>query len=373
MMTTEPIVALLVHGGPDSVEAARARGLASKHPPDKVSLLFREGSRWSTAGRWSRELERISPGLLYVINTAMPGALLACWWRRRHRVPFVLDTGDVVYEMARSSGITPAWKWPALKVVEALAQRMAHTIVVRGVKHAEYLRQKGHERVALIRDGYQTKDAPSPVIVEALRKRLGLADKFVVGIMGSLVFSPRLGICYGWDLIEALAELRDLPIQGLIIGDGNGEAWLRRRAGELGVAERVTFCGRIPYEEVSAYLRLMDVALSTQTNNLPGQVRTTGKLPEYMAAGRFILASRVGDAAVLLPETMLLDFAGEVDREYPRKLAARLRLLWRDRTILEARQTLPAMAAENCSYEVLSKKFNAVVAGITARQGNDEG
>ena len=38
---------------------------------------------------------------------------------------------------------------------------------------------------------------------------------------------------------------------------------------------RLVFTGRVPYGELPAYLRLMDVALSTQTNNLPGQVRTT--------------------------------------------------------------------------------------------------
>jgi glycosyltransferase involved in cell wall biosynthesis len=363
---SEPRVALLVHGGPESVEAARARGLTRNHPPDKVHFLLREGTRANTARDWQRQLRLLKPDLLYVLNTALPGAPLACWWRLLRAVPFVLDTGDVIYEMARRSGITPFWKRPALWFVETAAQRLAHNVVVRGARHEEYLLSRGCPRVALIRDGFH-EDAPvDPTRVEELRRQLGLESKFVVGVLGSLIFSPRLKICYGWDLIEALALLAELPAHGLIIGDGDGRAWLEARAHQLGVSDRVTFLGRIPFASVPEHLRLFDLALSTQTNNLPGQVRTTGKLPEYMAAERFILASRVGDAAALLPESMLVDYAGEVDANYPQKLAERVRALWHDRAAMELRHSLRAVAEEHCSYEVLSRKFDAVISGVAA-------
>jgi hypothetical protein len=116
----------------------------------------------------------------------------------------------------------------------------------------------------------------------------------------------------------------------------------------------MVFTGRIPYDDVPLYLRMMDIALSTQTNNLPGQVRTTGKLPEYMAAERFILASRVGEAALLLPEVMLVDYEGELDSAYPSRLAQRIRLLHRHRSLLEVRLRLPEVARRLCSYDVLS-------------------
>ena len=362
-----PRIAFLVHGGPDSIEAVRARGLSQNHPADKVHFLWRETARLATARAWHRQIKALSPDLLYVINTALPGAPLACWWQRWHGLPFVLDTGDVIYEMARHAGTSAAWKLPLLRWVESRAQRRAHTIVVRGTRHQEYLRANGHASVALIRDGYSPAKEIDAAKIQTLRTRLGLENKFVVGVLGSLVFSPRLEICYGWDLIQALAELRDTPLHGLIIGDGHGRAWLEAQARRLGVADRVTFCGRIPHAEVPAYLRLLDVALSTQTNNLPGQVRTTGKLAEYLAAERFILASRVGEAALLLPDSMLLDYVGTVDAEYPRKLAARLRQLWQNPVELEARHALRDVAEKNCAYAVLAKQFDAVVAAATSR------
>ena len=143
--------------------------------------------------------------------------------------------------------------------------------------------------------------------------------------------------------------------------------WLRRRAADLGVADRVVFTGRIPYAEVPTYLRLMDVALSTQTNNLPGRVRTTGKVPEYMAAGCFVLASRVGEAELLLPGIMLVDYEGEVDPAYPGRLAGRIRQLEANRELLSVKSTLASTAARLCSYPVLAAEFRRVVSEAAER------
>ena len=352
-----PKIIFLVNSGPDSIEAVRARGLARRLPPDKTRFLFREGSRLSTWFRWDAELKRDRPDLLYVINTAMPGAALAVWWWKRHGVPYLLDTGDAIHEMARRSGIQGGWRLPLLWLLEKVSHRDAAMVVVRGTRHREHLIASGLSRVTVIRDGFAEQASATPGSVEKLKQRLGLDGRFVVGVMGSLVFSPSLGICYGWDLIRALVDLKDLPITGLIIGDGDGKAWLEGQAKALGVADRVVFCGRIPYADVPTYLRLMDVALSTQTNNLPGQVRTTGKLPEYMAAERFILASRVGEAALLLPELMLLDYDGEVDDRYPGRLAMRVRLLQSQPELLEVRRTMSPLVFQECNYDLLSQKL----------------
>jgi len=360
-----PKLALLVNGGPDSIEAVRARGLAQHHPPERLLFLFRDADRRATASRWQAQLEAFQPQLLYIVNTALPGIQTAWQWHRRG-VPFILDTGDAVFEMARSAGTAPWWRLPLLWAGERRAQKLASTIVVRGTRHREHLLQQGFNKVALIRDGYVERDAPEARLVSDCKRRLGLEDAFVVGVMGSLVFSPKLGICYGWDLLQALAELRDLGVRGLIIGDGPGRGGLEARAKELGVAGRVVFAGRVPYEQVPLYLRLLDVAVSTQTNNLAGQVRTTGKLPEYMAAGRFILASRVGEAALVLPEPMLLDYEGAVDLRHPSRLARRVRELLGRPEQLELRHTLPERARELFSYEVLSREFGRVVAAAAA-------
>lgn len=359
-----PRVTFLVHGSPHSIEAVRARGLARQLDPAATRFLFREGSRMETAAHWQREVSATNPDVLYVLNTALPGAVLAPWWRLAQGRRYVLDTGDAVFEMARASGIGGGLRLPWLWCTERLAQRQAAAVVVRGTRHRELLVGRGLRRVTVIRDGYAEQAAATPAAVAALRRQLGLEGRFVLGVLGSTVWSPRLQLCYGWDLLAALTRLRDLPVTGLVIGDGNGLPWLRQRAAELGVADRVVFTGRIPYAEVPTYLRVMDVAMSTQTDNLPGRVRTTGKLPEYMAAERFILASRVGEAALVLPDLMLLDYAGEVDPAYPARVAERVRLLCGQPNLLELRRSLPAVARELFAYDELSRQLRTLLQSL---------
>ena len=354
-------VTAVVHGGPDSIESTRIRSLSRGYPSDFLRVLFRQEGIDATARAWNRDIAKYPPDLLYILNTAAPGSLLAPWWRMRKSLRYILDTGDAVYEMARTSGIGAGWRLPLLWTFERLAQQHAEVIVVRGTRHRELLQSQGRRQVRVIRDGYAENQVVSPKSVEVLRAKLGLTGRFVLGVMGSTILSPRLGICYGWDLIEALAQLKDLPVAGLIIGDGSGLPWLRERAQTLGVAGRIVFTGRIPYSDVPLYLRLMDTAFSTQTNNLPGQVRTTGKIPEYMAAGRFILASRVGEAELLLPEPMLIDYHGEVDLGYPVRVACRIRTLIASEDLRNLGATLPARVLEHCSYDNLALEWNRLI------------
>ena len=80
-----------------------------------------------------------------------------------------------------------------------------------------------------------------------------------------------------------------------------------------------------------------------------------------MASGRYILASRVGEAARVLPDEMLIDYSGSVDREYPARLAARLRGLCADRARLHLGETLTGIARQEFSYDVLAPRVDAVV------------
>lgn len=358
-------VLFLVHGGPRAIEAVRVAALAQALPPGSWAVRYREGGAAGTLKAWLREIRRLAPELVYVLNTALPGAVLLPLLGALRGQRYVLDTGDAVFEMAKSSGLNAGGKLPLLWLFETLAQRRASAVVVRGREHAALLKSQGIRRVEVIPDGYAPQQAVPAEEVAALKAQLGLQGKFVVGVMGSLVHAPRLDICYGWDLVRALKYLPDPRIHALVIGDGDGLPWLKKLAAAEGVSERITFTGRIPYAEVPRHLRLMDIALSTQTNNIAGRVRTTGKLPEYMAAGCFVLASRVGEAARVLPEPMLLDYAGAVDASYPERLAARIAEVQQRPEWLALRDTLPAIAEREFNYPQSAEKLAALVTELT--------
>ena len=48
-----PRVTVLVHGGPNSIEMVRVRGLTRRHPADRLRILHREGGMSATWRAWS--------------------------------------------------------------------------------------------------------------------------------------------------------------------------------------------------------------------------------------------------------------------------------------------------------------------------------
>ena len=113
--------------------------------------------------------------------------------------------------------------------------------------------------------------------------------------------------------------------------------------------------------ELPDLLSACDICLSTQTNDVPGNVRTTGKLPLYLACGRYVLASDVGEARHVLPPDMLVPYKGTVDRAYPARLADRVRAIAGDRSRLALGAGGAAIAREHFDYEMLAGRVSQVL------------
>lgn len=300
------------------------------------------------------------PDVLYLVDvgkSTVPLAVLGRLLRRR----VVVDTGDVGFALARSLGERGFISLLLVGLGEALALRCADEIVVRGRAHAAHVPRPATHIPDLAPRG------TAPQSGAELRRSLGLEDAFVVGLVGSLNLSARRKISYGWDLIEALPHA-DGSVHALVVGDGTGLQPLRARAAALGVADRCRFVGRVSVEQVGAYIGAMNAAISTQTNDLVGQVRTTGKLPLYLASGCPVIASDVGEAAVLLgPHGWTLSYSGVVDRSYPRRLAAAIEAWRRDPDGEPARRQLALrIAAESFDPGRMRGRIEALIARLTA-------
>jgi hypothetical protein len=179
---------------------------------------------------------------------------------------------------------------------------------VRGNFHKEWLSKQGIA-ADVIQDGVDTGSFTASEPGE-LRKQHGLEEVTTIGLVGSSIWSEKLQMCYGWELVETLRLLKDKPVKGIMIGSGSGIPHLKARCREYGIEDKIIFLGHLAFERLPAYVGLIDICLSTQTNDIVGQVRTTGKLPLYLAAGRYVLASKVGEAAIVLQDEMLVDYEG---------------------------------------------------------------
>jgi glycosyltransferase involved in cell wall biosynthesis len=112
----------------------------------------------------------------------------------------------------------------------------------------------------------------------AERQRLGIpADAAVIVYLGLL--APYQGTDL---LLQAMQRIRAQrsDVYLLLMGFPGLELY-RSAAEQLGVADRVIFTGRIPYEQAPVYLKLGDVAVAPKLSLTEG----AGKLLNYMALG----------------------------------------------------------------------------------------
>lgn len=300
---TSPIL-VVAHAGPATERARQLYG--GYDDTEVVELSGRSALRRMSIGLGGRRV-------VVAVDIADYTTLAAVAARLRG-VPVVIDTGDLVFELERSRGARSRLGLALVWAGERAALACASHVVVRGTVHASLLSKPVTFAPDLAPEGAEPRSG------ERIRRQLGL-DGFVVGVVGSLNRAPRLGLVYGWDVVEALAHT-DAAVAALVVGDGPGRAELEERAARLGVAERCRFVGAVPPQDVAEWIGAMDVAVTTQTNDRVGAVRTTGKLPLYLACGCPVLASDVGEAHRLLgPLGWTIRYDGVVDDRYPRRLA----------------------------------------------------
>ncbi len=357
-------VAFVVNGAPGSAMGERAEAFASRLANRfDCSLVFRAGGKAGAAARMLRDLAAARPRVCYVLDLAAAGVAAAGLYQRATGTPFVVDTGDSVVDLGRALGRGPLGL-AATRALEVYALRAAAAVVVRGTYHRELLARRG-VKAEFIPDGVDVDRfaAPAKPATEANRP-------LVVGLVGSSVWIESRQTCYGSELVELIRRLKaTLPMsaRGVLIGDGSGIEMLRRRCEEFGMTDSIDFAGRVPHPQLPGRLREFDICLSTQTDDEIGRVRTTGKLPLYLAAGRFVLASRVGEAARVLPPEMLVEFRGSVDLGYPVRLAERVESLVAARVDFRHRPECAAIARANFDYDKLTDRVAGVIGRVLSR------
>lgn len=356
-------VAFVVNGTPGSPMSTRAEAFARALEADFDGvLLHRQPRKLHAIAELVSGLRALRPEAVYVLDLGYSGVAAAALHGVLGRCPRVVDTGDAIAALARSVGGRGRAGELLTEGLEQFGLRTADAIVVRGTFHQRLLAAQGLAST-VVQDGVHVEEfLPRPAT--ELRRKLGLEGVLTVGILGSSLWSERLQVAVGWELVELMRLLKGRPVKGVLIGDGSGVPHLRERCRRYGIEEQVRFIDRVPYASVPEYLGALDVVLSTQSNDVVGQVRTTGKLPLYMANGRFILATDVGEASLVLPHEMRVPYEGVVDSTYPSRLAERVEGLLARPERLRAGEALVGVARERFDYTVLAARVREVLARV---------
>jgi glycosyltransferase involved in cell wall biosynthesis len=220
------------------------------------------------------------------------------------RVPICIDVhGPIVEELVHYRMI-PRWRL-ATAAVARLERVMLST-----VKHAfasnvglkDILAQRvGVERVSVVFDYVDLEhfraDQITPGRVEALRQHYKPRGEHLIAFLG--MFKDYQGVGY---LIRAFAELAPhYPnLRLLLIGDGPCRAEYEQIVRTAGIGERVIMPGLVPHRDVVNWLQISDVVASPRIDNEITRAGFVSQMPEYMAAGRLIVATAVSGCNYLL-------------------------------------------------------------------------
>jgi glycosyltransferase involved in cell wall biosynthesis len=285
-METDPAfrVACFATQGTGSQDEQRIRALLE--PLNPVVLPFDRDRKGRSALRVVRQARRLRADIVVMEGTGIAGGLALLALRLRHGIDYVVSSGDAVAPYVRAHA-------PLAGPVAGIYERLLCRFSAGFIGWTPYLAGR-----ALTLGAPRAMTAPGwapyrghPERREAMREQLRIdSDALVVGLVGSLRWNPRVGYCYGAELVHALTRVDRPDVHVLIVGDGNGRERLEAMAEDDG---RITFTGRVERDEVPSYLAAMDIASLPQSVDGVGSFRYTTKLSEYLAAGLPVITTQI--------------------------------------------------------------------------------
>jgi len=179
------------------------------------------------------------------------------------------------------------------------------------------------QRITLVPNSVTALSDPQPSVNQQLKASLGIPEgAFVVGYIGALTEYEGLEL-----MLEALAKPQCQSVHALVIGgyspinrpkQGKSEPIVEQlalHAKRLGVADRVTFTGRVPHESLGDYFGMIDATVIPRRPLPVCELVSAIKPLEYLAWGKPVIASDVAPQAELLEQGELgwLFAKGSVD------------------------------------------------------------
>ena len=247
------------------------------------------------------------------------GALIGGALARMLRRPLIFDyQGSLTEEMldhgfVKRDGALVPW----LRRLERRINRLPHTIITSSDNaHRRLMHTQPARQLVTVLDAVDTdRFAPNALAPDArieLRHRLGIPDDRKV-----IVYLGLLARYQGTDLLlRAARTIADShPDAFFLLMGFPGVEQYQHQAEQLGLAERVSFPGRIPYPEAHQYLALGDIAVAPKMSLTEGN----GKIYNYMAMGLPVVAfdaepnrEILGDLGIYARHGNQADFASKV-------------------------------------------------------------
>jgi glycosyltransferase involved in cell wall biosynthesis len=258
-------------------------------------LLLRNVPLWRRELKYLREFQ---PDVVLAVSSygTISAALATAWLR----LPLVLFC-EAPLEYEYSLFFTQYYAYPAIgRWLEGFNIRRARRVVCISEILKGYFMHYGEAaaKYKVIPNGVDhlamQPAPPDPV----LRGELNLQEKLVVGFIGSFQFFGNLE-----EFLQLCRTLcRTFPnLVFLFVGAGETADSLQRFSVVEGLEAQFRFLGTVKHEEVPQYLSLMDIVISPYRGDYLFY-GSSMKLLEYMACGKAVLATALGQIKELIQD-----------------------------------------------------------------------
>ncbi len=219
---------------------------------------------------------------------------------RKYNLPVIIEADSPpLYEALHFQ--KQYWRIPVIpRWIERWVLHHADFVVMQSRELQRYftnLHGLDPERTAVISNGADIEKFQPQIRDEFLAARYGLGDGPVLGFVGSMSV---------WHGIDNLLRIIATVVQKypnchfLLVGSGGGqEPHIRHYLEQRGLGDRVVLTGYVPHEKIPAFVQLMDVVLAPYPN-LPFFYYSPVKVFEYMAAGKAVVTTRIGQLARII-------------------------------------------------------------------------
>ena len=213
------------------------------------------------------------------------GGLLGWFLSKITGAPFVFDfQGSLTGEMIDHRFLRgrDSWAFRSLLRLETWVDRAASALLTSSQHSANLLKQEFgvsehqiHPLPDCVNADTFSPDCCPDTAREDLKRQLGIPlDKQLIVYLGLLTEYQGIGL-----LLDAVHQLKGQRTDSHLLLMGFPHEGYRARAVQLGIGDRVTFTGKIPYEEAPRFLALGDTAVAPKISATEG----SGKILNYMS------------------------------------------------------------------------------------------
>jgi len=283
-------------GEPGGTVGPPASGWArfARFVPDAAYEIAELGYNVVARRRLAEHVRRFRPEVIYDRYNTYSTAAVATG--RKHQIPVLLEVNTIAYErvayeqhrlrMPTVAAHYERWICNAADHVFAVSTPLARVLMNERDVH--------RARITVLPNGADPT-VFTPAANSTIRSAVAPGGGIVIGFVG--ILRPWHGVDLFLDAFALLLG-RGHDVRALLVGDGPMEDTLRRVATSRGIADRVTFTGRVPHARVRDHIAAMDIAVSPRATFYASPM----KILEYMAMAKPVVAPAMDNIRDLIDD-----------------------------------------------------------------------